>query len=141
MFFFSLTEADAPHAYVRALTLCCFRSLISTQTLWRALTASLVSCGGKECPFSDVTSSGRVWRKVPESDARSVGRCISYGRYEQLWPCGSEGQSEPDLKRIVCQHRHTVETDQRIGFNLPVPNTACLFQTGELHPPANERLK
>ena len=26
----------------------------------------------KECPFSGVTSSGRVWRKVPESDVRSV---------------------------------------------------------------------
>ena len=25
-----------------------------------------------ECPFSGVTKSGRVWRKVPESDARSV---------------------------------------------------------------------
>ena len=29
-------------------------------------------CGDKECPFSGVTKSGRVWRKVPESDARSV---------------------------------------------------------------------
>jgi len=28
--------------------------------------------GDKECPFSGVTSSGRVWRKVPERDARSV---------------------------------------------------------------------
>ena len=28
--------------------------------------------GEKECPFSSVTKSGRVWRKVPESDARSV---------------------------------------------------------------------
>ena len=27
----------------------------------------------KECPFSDVTKSGRVWRKVLEGDARSVG--------------------------------------------------------------------
>ena len=27
--------------------------------------------GDKECPFSDVTKSGRVWRKVPEGDARS----------------------------------------------------------------------
>ena len=26
----------------------------------------------KECPFSGVTKSGRVWRKVPESGARSV---------------------------------------------------------------------
>ena len=24
------------------------------------------------CPFSGVTRSGRVWRKVPESDARSM---------------------------------------------------------------------
>ena len=28
--------------------------------------------GDNECPFSGVTESGRVWRKVPESDARSV---------------------------------------------------------------------
>ena len=28
--------------------------------------------GDKEGPFSGVTNSGRVWRKVPESDARSV---------------------------------------------------------------------
>ena len=26
----------------------------------------------KECPFSGVTKAGRVWRKVPESDARNV---------------------------------------------------------------------
>ena len=30
--------------------------------------------GDKECPFSGVTKSGRVWRKVPKSDARSVGQ-------------------------------------------------------------------
>ena len=29
--------------------------------------------GDKECSFSGVTKSGRVWRKVPESGARSVG--------------------------------------------------------------------
>ena len=29
--------------------------------------------GDKECSFSGVTKSGRVWRKVPKSDARSVG--------------------------------------------------------------------
>ena len=33
--------------------------------------------GGKECPFSGVTKSSRVWRKVPESDARSVQQDIS----------------------------------------------------------------
>ena len=30
----------------------------------------------KECPFSGVTKSGTVWRKVPESDARSLCRTI-----------------------------------------------------------------
>ena len=28
--------------------------------------------GDKECPFSGITKSGRVWRKVLESNARSV---------------------------------------------------------------------
>ena len=28
--------------------------------------------GDKECPFSDVTNSGRVWRNVPESEACGV---------------------------------------------------------------------
>ena len=32
--------------------------------------------GDKECPFSGVTKSGRVWKKVQESDARSVS-CIT----------------------------------------------------------------
>ena len=52
----------------------CFHSHISTQTL-----SEEADCiggqphGHKECPFSGVTKSGRVWRKVPESDAPSVG--------------------------------------------------------------------
>ena len=40
--------------------------------------------GDKECPFSGITKSGRVWRKVPESDARSVGG--SRGRGKNLVP-------------------------------------------------------
>ena len=36
------------------------------------MTASLDSCAEIEYPFSDVIKSGRVWRKVPESDARCV---------------------------------------------------------------------
>ena len=31
----------------------------------------------KECPFSGIPNSGRVWRKVPESDPRSVVRTLS----------------------------------------------------------------
>ena len=33
--------------------------------------------GDKECPFSGVTKSGRVWRKVPESGAHSVRSTLS----------------------------------------------------------------
>ena len=41
------------------------------------LIESVDSCAEiKECPFCGVTSSGRVWRKVPESDARSVGAVL-----------------------------------------------------------------
>ena len=69
---------DASHVYVRALALGCFYSHISTGIFRRALTASLDSCAEIkiECPFSGVTKSGRVWRKVPESDARNVGVCV-----------------------------------------------------------------
>ena len=28
--------------------------------------------GDEECPFSGITKPGRVWRKVPESNARSI---------------------------------------------------------------------
>ena len=31
----------------------------------------------KECPFSGITKFGRVWRKIPESDARSVHLSLS----------------------------------------------------------------
>ena len=37
---------------------------------------ALLEGGDKECPFSGVTKSGRVWRNVPESDARSVDLCL-----------------------------------------------------------------
>ena len=73
-----LPGVDASHVYVRALALGCFYSHISTRTFQRALTASLDSCAEiKECPFSGVTKSGRVWSKVPESDARSVLRTVT----------------------------------------------------------------
>ena len=47
------------------LALGCFYSHISTRTFRRALTASVDSCAEmKSAPFSGVTKSGRVWRKV-----------------------------------------------------------------------------
>ena len=46
--------------------------------------------GDNECPFSGVTKSGRVWRKVPESDARSVTPShtpsIAFGTFLQTLP-------------------------------------------------------
>ena len=69
-----LPGVDAPHVYVRAWALGCFYNHISTQ-LNLSEGADRVAGqlrGDKECPFSGVTKSGRVWRKVPEIDARSV---------------------------------------------------------------------
>ena len=80
---FFLPGVDASHVYVRALALGCFYSHVAS--LVRLLLQSCLSEGAdrvggqlrgdKEYPFSGVTKSGRVWRKVPESDARSV-RCM-----------------------------------------------------------------
>ena len=36
--------------------------------------------GDKECPFCGVTKSGRVWRRVPESDARSMKQTLTSSR-------------------------------------------------------------
>ena len=59
---------DAFHVYVHAWALCCFQSKLSEG----ADRVGGQLHGDKEYPFSGVTSSGRVQRKVPESDARSV---------------------------------------------------------------------
>ena len=40
--------------------------------------------GDKECPLSGVTSSSRVRRKMPESDAGNVGR-VTDQRFLCLW--------------------------------------------------------
>ena len=63
-----------PHVYVRGWALGCF---YSHNSQYPNLSEGADHVGGqlrgdKECAFSGVTKSGRVWRKVPESDARSV---------------------------------------------------------------------
>ena len=90
-----LPGVDASHVYVRAWALGCFHSHISTQTFWRELTASVDSCAEiKSGP------SGRVWRKVPESDARSV-------RWDSQWP---SKQGSSNFERVL--HRKRVHTRQ-----------------------------
>ena len=89
---FFLPGVDASHVYVRAWALGCFHGLISTQTFWRALTASVDSCAEiKECPFSGVISAGR---RVPDSDARSQTPSTVYdilpleeGTGKRCWEC------------------------------------------------------
>ena len=53
--------------------------------------------GDKECPFSGVTKSGRVWRNVPESDARS----LEEGAGKRCSECGSAS----DITSVGGKHR------------------------------------
>ena len=62
-------RVDASHVYVRAWALGCFQSPDLSEGTDRV---GGQLRGDKECPFSGVTKSGRVWWKVPESGARSV---------------------------------------------------------------------
>ena len=52
------------------MCLTCLRACFGARLLLRSILVQLR--GDKEYPFSGVTKSGRVWRKGPESDARSV---------------------------------------------------------------------
>ena len=63
---------DASHVYVRALALL-LQSYYYPKLSEGAECVAEQLRGDKEYPFSGVTKSGRVWRKVPESGARSVG--------------------------------------------------------------------
>ena len=70
---------DARHVYVRAWALGCFYSL---NYQYPNLSEGASRFGGqlrgdKACRFSGVTKSGRVWRRVPETDARSVGPTLN----------------------------------------------------------------
>ena len=69
-----LLWADVHHVYAHAWTLCFFHILVSTQIFRRAPTGSVDSCAEiKSAPSMAYAISARVWRKVPESDGRSVG--------------------------------------------------------------------
>ena len=63
-----LPGVDVSHVYIRALALDCFYSHISTQTFWRAPTASLDSCA-KIVPLQ---WRNEIWQSLEESDAWSV---------------------------------------------------------------------
>ena len=75
--------------------------------------------GDKECPFSGVTKSGRVWRKVPESDARSVRPSLMWSDRSDVngvaATCGPNGWCVSAFRYYCC-----VTTGQSV---LPLQNT------------------
>ena len=76
------SNRDGTHFFTRGGCVSCLRACLGARFLPQSyqypnLSEGADRVGGqlrgdKECPFSGVTKSGRVWRKVPESDARSV---------------------------------------------------------------------
>ena len=61
--------------FTRGGCVSCLRACFGARLLLQSEGADRVGGqlrGDKECPFSGVTKSGRVWRKVPESGALSV---------------------------------------------------------------------
>ena len=89
---------DASHVYVGTWALGCFHSHISAQTFPEGAdrVGGHQPRGDIECPFSGVTKSGRVWRKVPESDARSVYIMLSMN----AGFAGREAESEGGTGRV-----------------------------------------
>ena len=82
--------------------------------------------GGKECPFSGVTKSGRVWRKVPESGARSVYRQLSLGQQrlaapEQQHVEKSAGQQTVQYGQQERSPGHGEDEDMRQGQSISQP--------------------
>ena len=73
---FFLPGVDAPHVYVHAWMLGCFQSYQYPNLLEGTDRVDGQLHGDKECPFSGITKSGRVWRKVPESDAQSASHTV-----------------------------------------------------------------
>ena len=67
---------DKPHVCMHSCMLCCFHSFVSTQTFERVPTALVDICAEIECPLSSVIISGRVWRKVPETEKVMLGVCL-----------------------------------------------------------------
>ena len=117
-FFSFLPGADAPRVYVSAWTLCCFHSFTTTQTFQRAVTASVDSCAEmKSAPFSSVTRSGRVWRKVPESDARSVISTQTFRRAltASVDSC-AEITSAPSMHSPSIAFRHLPPNSARFSY-------------------------
>ena len=109
------------HVYVRALTLCCFYSSISTQTFRKALTASADSCAEiKSAP--SVTSLilaefGKRWRKA------MLGVCVCPCVLLYLpvtCVCVFNAFCSPKFWRIL-----TIFTSENLFSSLPSTHRSC----------------
>ena len=69
--------------------------------------------GNKQCPFSDVNKPGRVWRKVPESDARSVGAVLTHQPEERCWVFDARAADGTDWR----SHLGTAGTHLRLSVH------------------------
>ena len=77
----------------------------------------------KECPFSGVTNSGKVWWKVPESDARSVAATKATRLTQQAQasvPAGGDSGGEEPFGCLVLDDLHCTATFavQRAGVSV-----------------------
>ena len=98
---------NASHLYVGAWALGCFHGLISQ---YPNLSEGADRVGGqlrgdKECPFSGVTKCGRVWRKVPGSDARSVGKIQTPSTGLRHPPFNFGGRCRKAMLGVWARHR------------------------------------
>ena len=112
-----LPGVDASHVYVRAWALGGFHGLSEGADLVGGQLR-----GDKECPFSDVTKSCRVWRKVPENGARSVGRNIGHhaGQPADITVLIKIHSSASLVRRRTCTRR---VSDAASLSTLPTPQT------------------
>ena len=79
--------------YVRAWTLCIILCCIHSLSEGADRVGGQLR-GDKECPFNGVTNSGRILRKVPESDARIVARGVIYPPFRRALTASVNGCAE-----------------------------------------------
>ena len=74
--------------------------------------------GDKEYPFSGATKSGRVWRKVPESGARSVISTLLLCRLPSV--CG-----DVYVKAVMLYFQPATKVNESLFYSVEI--VFCLF--------------
>ena len=94
--------------------------------------------GDKECLFNTITNSGRVWRKVPERDARSQAVVIPYRKNDRLpsvatqlphkaWQL-TEGEIQHSASAVLFRLKQKKKTKQPLSsVELNISSSSFLF--------------